>query len=94
MLGYYIYRDSSKPTPSVSDDYYYPPQQTARQTMEDLRAQEILQRDYEYITPNYGMYEGRKVRLGEITTAMKQDPAFLSPNELGKWVRKEQNNVQ
>jgi len=90
LLGYLIYK--FRTGPAYDEPYYHP--QSAKETLEELRAREILERDYVFITPAYGMHKGQKIPIREITRSMKEDPEFLSPQALGKWERKNDSKPQ
>ena len=65
-----------------------PPLQSTSQLLEELEASEKLKRDYDFVMPDYGMYKGKKIPLGEETIDMLSDAAYLSPMSMGKWVKK------
>lgn len=71
-----------------------PPQPSEYEQLQALKARAELEKNYEYQIPNYGMIDGTKIPLGQITREMRADPNFIPPSELGKWVPRKGKNVR
>ncbi len=74
-----------------SPPIHYVPEKSASEILQELKAREILERDYKYVVPNYGLLYGKKILKNKVTPELLLNSHFIASYNQGKWVKKSAN---